>query len=62
MFAGVCNKITASWWTLLLARIFGEKIAAIDEWGGRRCIIIAYRWRGILYVTDIRHESRDTNR
>lgn len=56
VFSGVCNKIAAGWWTRLFARLFGQKVATIDDWGGLRCIVVAYRWRGVLYVADIRYE------
>ncbi len=43
------NTLTASPWTLLLARLFGQKIMTYDG----NVWITARRWRGKLYLTNI---------
>lgn len=45
----------APWWKLLLARLFGEKVIGAD--GGHW--VIAYKWRGTVYVT-AKRLSEDT--
>lgn len=56
-FAAACNTIMASRWTLLMARLFGQKVIGIDEWGGKRTIVTGYRWRGVLYMTHMHHSG-----
>jgi len=40
------NLPIASWWTQLLAPIFGKKIVTTDK----GCTLIAYQFRGVLYI------------
>ena len=40
-------RYTASWWTLLKAKLFGKKYVSRSG----RYTLIAYYWRGIYYVT-----------
>lgn len=61
-FAAACNTIKASRWTLFMARLFGQKVVAIDDWGGKRTLVTGYRWRGVLYMTDMRHYDIDCER
>jgi hypothetical protein len=42
------QTLAASRWTLMLAKIFGEKIIGED----RGCVAVMYRWRGKTYLTE----------
>lgn len=42
------NTITASWWEIWLARIFGTRQVGVDPCGR----VTAYRWRGKHYIID----------
>jgi hypothetical protein len=53
----IARSSKASPWTLLLARLFGTKVAGIDEMDGKRTIVVGYRWRGVLYMTDERTDD-----
>ena len=56
-FEGRMNYATATPWTLLLARMFGDKCCAIDSFsdgdGIYICTVGGYRWRGATYVTSV---------
>jgi hypothetical protein len=46
--AAALRTLQASRWAVWMARMFGEKV--IGEDGEYR--VVAYRWRGKLYLTD----------
>ena len=45
------NSIKASWWTILMAKLFGKKKVGVDG----KTTVTAYLWRGTYYLTDFTH-------
>ena len=42
------NTVYAPWWKLRLAKLFGVRVEGYDS--GYR--VVAYKWRGIMYLTE----------
>lgn len=42
----------ASWWRMLLARALGKRVENTNN----EYTVIGYKWRGCLYVTDVRYK------
>ena len=49
----VTPQMFSGFWTRFFATIFGTKVCAVDTWAGKRTVMTAYRWRGVLHVTRI---------
>lgn len=51
------RAVTARWWALWAARLLGERIVSADS----GYTVVGYRWRGRIYVTDVREPTDATD-
>ncbi len=42
------NPVYAPWWKVRLAKLLGTRVEGRDS----GCHVVAYKWRGILYLTE----------
>lgn len=44
------NTLSAKWWEIWLARLFGKKSTGVDS----GCKVTVHKWRNKYYLTDMR--------